>query len=414
MRDAGFIRRCLDLARMGQGETGINPLVGAVLVRDGKIIAEAFHSGFGKPHAERQLLQNFDQKIDSKDTLYVNLEPCCHKQKKTPQCVQYIIDRGVKKLVFGMIDPNPMVAGKGIAALRNAGIEVIGPVLPEECRRLNRGFVSLMTKGRPWITIHRAQTRDGRITNSDGPPLKITSFDQDSWAHTFLRARHDAILVGVGTILSDDPQLNVRYNHWYESQSNTLRQGFGGQELWTPFSDAEHQGIGLLPSQADTQHLSSSSRRSPAGRRRMDDPPDIFRIVLDAGLRIPLKARVVNPPLACRTMVVTKGTEGIKEIKEFKDKRKLLEGRGVRIIDMPFSPSPRLAGLATPLPMGEGMGMRVRERGGFDWQILWSKLTTPDGNYHGITSILVEGGLKTWEAFHRAGLVDEEVTMVGG
>jgi len=146
----------------------------------------------------------------------------------------------------------------------------------------------------------------------------------------------------------------------------------------------------------------------------MDDPPDIFRIVLDAGLRIPLKARVVNPPLACRTMVVTKGTEGIKEIKEFKDKRKLLEGRGVRIIDMPFSPSPRLAGLATPLPMGEGMGMRVRERGGFDWQILWSKLTTPDGNYHGITSILVEGGLKTWEAFHRAGLVDEEVTMVGG
>lgn len=308
-------------------------------MRDGKIIAEAFHSGFGKPHAERQLFEKYEprtspasagryrapQKISAEDVLYVNLEPCCHSDKKTPPCVQYIIDRGVKKLVFGMIDPNPLVAGKGISVLKKAGIEVIGPVIPEECARLNRGFISLMTNSRPWITLKSARTISGQFANPKGSRLMITSEEQDRWAHAFLRARHDAILVGVGTVLSDDPRLNVRY---------------------------------------------------------MDDPPEIFRIVLDAGLRIPLTARVVTPPLAGRTIVIAApGADTSKS--------KALRKKGILVHGIPY------------------------KNGVFDWPKLWSVLVEPKGNFYGITSILVEGGLKTWEAFHRAGFVDEEVTLVG-
>jgi len=319
------MHRCLELARQSQGKTGINPLVGAVLVRDGKIVAEAFHSGFGKPHAERQLLENFEQKISTRDILYVNLEPCCHTDKKTPPCVPLILERGVKRLVFGMIDPNPMVAGKGISALRKAGVDVIGPVLPEECRRLNRGFISLMTRGRPWITLHRAQTRDGRVANTGGLPLKITSHEQDIWVHRFLRARHDAILVGVGTILTDNPQLNVRY---------------------------------------------------------MADPPEIFRIVLDVGLRIPLDSRVMDSPLAERTILITK--PGIDPGKIAK-----LRKLKVSVFEVPC------------------------ENGIFDWKSLWKVLTTPNKEFHGLTSILVEGGIRTWELFRSAKLVDEEVILIG-
>ena len=324
-----FIRRCLKLARSGQGETGINPLVGALLVRDGIIIAEGFHAAFGKPHAERQLLEKCEQDIRPTDTLYVNLEPCCHGNKKTLPCVPLIIGRGVKRLVFGMLDPNPSVAGKGITMLRKAGIEVIGPVLPEECARLNRGFVSLMTRGRPWITLHRAQTRSGRVAQPDDSPLKITSPEQDTWSHAFLRARHDAVLVGIGTVLSDDPQLTVRY---------------------------------------------------------MDHPPEIIRIILDAELRIPLKAQVVNSSLASRTIIIRKETE---ESEEYEEKVRRLRGKGALVITCPYS------------------------NGTFDWSKLWSILTEPKGDFHGIKSILVEGGVKTWEIFRRANLVDEEVTLVG-
>ncbi len=109
------MRRCLELAEKGRGLTSTNPMVGAVLVRDGKVIAEGFHERFGKSHAERQLLEKFDQKISSKDILYVNLEPCCHTHKKTPPCAQFLIDSGIKTVVYGMKDPNPEVAGKGIA-----------------------------------------------------------------------------------------------------------------------------------------------------------------------------------------------------------------------------------------------------------------------------------------------------------
>jgi diaminohydroxyphosphoribosylaminopyrimidine deaminase/5-amino-6-(5-phosphoribosylamino)uracil reductase len=239
-----FLHRCLELAAHGRAKTGINPMVGAVLVRDEKIIGEGFHSEFGKEHAERQLVQKFDQKISSEDSLYVNLEPCCHTNKKTPPCAQLIIEKGIKTVVFGMTDPNPEVSGKGIQFLRENGVTVIGLILPAECARLNRGFVSLQTNKRPWITLKSAQTIDGRFAKPDGSPLKITNAQQDAWSHEFLRARHDAILAGVGTVLRDDPSLTVR---------------------------------------------------------SIKNPPHVWRVILDSTLRTPLDAKVV----ADGTIIVT-------------------------------------------------------------------------------------------------------------
>ena len=206
-----FIRQCLELAAQGRGKTGINPLVGSLLVRDGKVLDTGFYSGYGNIHSERQLLEKFDHKIDSKDILYVNLEPCCHTGQ-TPPCTEIIIEKGIKNVVFGIVDPDPRVSGKGIEALRSAGVHVVGPVMRAECEYFNRGFISLRTKNRPWIILKQARAKDGSIANPDGSPKRITSTEQDAWSHEHLRANVDAILVGVGTVLRDDPQLTVRTN----------------------------------------------------------------------------------------------------------------------------------------------------------------------------------------------------------
>ncbi|MDD5040800.1 MAG: bifunctional diaminohydroxyphosphoribosylaminopyrimidine deaminase/5-amino-6-(5-phosphoribosylamino)uracil reductase RibD [Candidatus Peribacteraceae bacterium] len=319
-----FIHRCLTLAEHGRGKVGTNPLVGAVLVRDGAIIAEAFHEEFGKPHAERALLEDFKDVIRPSDTLVVNLEPCCH-QGKTPACTDIIRERGVKHVVFGMVDPDLRVAGKGIACLLKAGIRVTGPVERARCEWLNRGFISLRTKGRPWVTMRSARTKSGAIAKPDGSPLQITSEEQNSWTHQWLRARHDAILVGVQTVITDDPQLTNRF----------------GLQLPSP-----------------------------------------LRIILDPHLRIPLTARVVGEPLAAGTMVVVApGSDPAK-------RQELLE-RGVRIAEVPLSAV------------------------FFDLPILWSALTTPVRDFHGIASVLIEGGAKTWQSFRDAGAVDEEVVLMG-
>ena len=204
------MRRCLELADRGRGAVGNGALVGSVLLRRGAIVAEGFHAAWGRAHAERALLEAFSSDVEPEDVLVVNLEPCCH-HGKTPPCIDILLQRGVRRVVVGMADPDPRVAGKGIALLRSAGVAVEGPVLPELCYRANRGFVSVRTTGRPWITLKRAQTPDGRVANPDGSPLKITSSAQDVWAHTRLRATHDAILIGVGTALCDDPSLNTRF-----------------------------------------------------------------------------------------------------------------------------------------------------------------------------------------------------------
>jgi diaminohydroxyphosphoribosylaminopyrimidine deaminase/5-amino-6-(5-phosphoribosylamino)uracil reductase len=276
------MQRCLDLAERGRGLVGTNPLVGAVLVREGSMIAEGWHAAFGADHAERMLIKKFDQEVQPNDVLYVNLEPCCH-QGKTPPCTDIIIESGIKNVVYGMRDPNSAVAGQGIALLRESGIEVKGPVLPELCRRLNRGYVSLQEQGRPYITLKRAQTIDGKIASPDGSQKQITSQKQDEWSHTYLRAKHDAILVGVQTVIADDPQLTVRC------------------------------------------HPERSRRMNKKIDQTLAHP---LRLILDPQLRTPLDVNVVNGDLAAGTIIIADREAASENEKE------LLE-RGVRILRIP-------------------------------------------------------------------------------
>lgn len=203
---ASFMRRCLELAEFGRGKVSPNPLVGCVITdAQGNILGEGWHEEFGEKHAEVITIESVGARhalpLPQEATLYVNLEPCSHHGKQPP-CTEAIIKAGIKKVVFGARDP----LHGGSAALRSRGIEVIGPVLETECRRFNKGFFSLVEQGRPWVTLKKAIRPDG---STDG---KITSEEQDHWSHTYLRATHDAILVGSGTIIADNPQLNVRFS----------------------------------------------------------------------------------------------------------------------------------------------------------------------------------------------------------
>jgi diaminohydroxyphosphoribosylaminopyrimidine deaminase/5-amino-6-(5-phosphoribosylamino)uracil reductase len=210
-----YIARCLQLAAFGGGEVAPNPMVGAVLVVDGKIIGEGYHCAFGQPHAEVNAIASVkaqNAELLSKSTLYVNLEPCAH-HGKTPPCTELIIRSGIPKVVVGNIDPNPKVAGKGIKILQNAGIEVITGVLENECRELNKRFFTFIEKKRPYIFLKWAQTADGFLDkkreNTCEPPLVISNELTKLLTHK-IRTENQAILVGTNTALLDNPKLSAR------------------------------------------------------------------------------------------------------------------------------------------------------------------------------------------------------------
>ncbi len=211
-----YISRCLSLARLGEYYVAPNPMVGAVLVRnsDEHILGEGWHRQFGGPHAEVNCFADAERKHPSicyRDcTLFVSLEPCSH-YGKTPPCANLIIDKGVGRVVVGMQDPNPKVAGKGIVMLRDAGIEVVVGVMEEECRRLNKRFLCLQEKHRPYIILKWAQTADGyvdtlRQSAADGNPIVISTPLTKQLVHQ-MRAENMAIMVGTRTALLDNPRL---------------------------------------------------------------------------------------------------------------------------------------------------------------------------------------------------------------
>ena len=205
--DARFMRRALELARLGEGRTAPNPMVGAVFVRDGRVIAEGWHRAPGAPHAEREALAAFAGQAQGA-TLYVNLEPCCH-HGRTPPCTDLLRAAGLTRVVVGMIDPDPRVRGRGIAALRAAGLPVDVGVLEAEARRLNAPFLRAQLKGRPLVVLKAGITLDGRIADAEGASQWITGPEARAAGHR-LRDRHDAVLVGAGTLRADDPSLNTR------------------------------------------------------------------------------------------------------------------------------------------------------------------------------------------------------------
>ena len=182
-------------------------MVGAVIVRDGEIIGEGYHHHYGGSHAEINAIQDAGEEIKGA-TLYVTLEPCCH-YGKTPPCVDTLIKGNIGRVVMGTIDPNPMVKGKTIEILKQRGIETKIGVLGEECYRLNEAYFKYIQTGTPFVTLKLAQTLDGRIATITGNSQWISSESSRKLAHK-LRSLHDGILVGIGTILADDPQLTVR------------------------------------------------------------------------------------------------------------------------------------------------------------------------------------------------------------
>jgi len=206
--DILHLRRAMHLAMRGRGKVEPNPMVGCVIVKDGRVIGEGWHQIYGGPHAEPNALASCTES-PAGATAYVTLEPCCHKNKKTPPCAPRLIKEKLARVVIGCMDPNPDVDGKGVEMLYNAGIELEAPVLEEECQQLIAPFIARVQHRRPYVTLKWAQTADGKIAGPGGKPMQISSTRAREAVHE-LRARSDGILVGVNTVLTDDPMLTAR------------------------------------------------------------------------------------------------------------------------------------------------------------------------------------------------------------
>jgi len=207
LTDREYMKRALELAQMGLGTTNPNPMVGAVIVKDGRIIGEGYHRKYGELHAERNAIANCKEDMHGA-TIYVTLEPCCH-YGRTPPCTEAIIENGFARVVVGSMDPNPLVAGKGVEILRSHGIEVETGVMKEECDAINYVFFHYISTKMPYVVLKYAMTADGKIATVSGASKWISNEKSRENAHA-LRARYAAIMVGVGTVIADDPMLNCR------------------------------------------------------------------------------------------------------------------------------------------------------------------------------------------------------------
>lgn len=203
-----FMQRALELALKAKGQTSPNPMVGAVIVRGGKIIAEGFHKKAGTDHAEIVALKKLRGKNTKRATLYVTMEPCSI-HGKTPPCVPAIVEAGIEKVVVGARDPNPKVNGRGIRWLKKKGVEVVEGVLGEECAAMNRPFQKWITTGLPYVTVKVAMSADAKIAGGNGKSKWITNALSRKYVHQ-LRSEVDAVLIGAGTLRADDPRLTVR------------------------------------------------------------------------------------------------------------------------------------------------------------------------------------------------------------
>lgn len=204
-----FMSRALELAELGRGAVSPNPMVGCVIVHEGKIIGEGYHRAYGGPHAEVHAVNSVtDHQLLKNATVYVTLEPCAH-WGKTPPCADLLVEKGLKKVVIAAFDSNPLVGGKGIQILRNAGIEVETGILEKEARRQNRRFFTQIEKQRPYVILKWAQTQDGFVARNDFSSKWISGAQSRQLVHRW-RAEEDAILVGKNTALHDNPRLDVR------------------------------------------------------------------------------------------------------------------------------------------------------------------------------------------------------------
>jgi len=273
MEHEKYMSEALELAKKGMGFVSPNPMVGAVIVRDGEIIGRGWHKKYGELHAERTAFAYCDENgIDCTGAdMYVTLEPCCHHGKQPP-CTDAVIEHGIKRVFIGSADPNPMVSGKGVKILREHGIEVVENVLREECDAINDIFFHWITHNFPFVTVKYAMTLDGKIATRTGESKWITG-EESRLDVQRERLKHSAIMAGIGTVLADDPMLTCR-----------LENG-----------------------------------RNP------------IRIICDSQLRIPIDSNIVKTAKEVPTIIVTTNFDK-KNDHEKNDKRHVLEEMGCRII----------------------------------------------------------------------------------
>lgn len=274
-RHERLMAEALAEAKKAEGRTRPNPLVGCVLVRDGEIVARGYHARAGEAHGEVAALRALEGSAEGCEA-YVNLEPCCH-HGRTPPCTEALINAGIRRVYVGTLDPFPEVSGKGIDALRRAGVEVISGVLEDESRRLNQPYFKRITTGLPWVAVKYAMTLDGKIASSTGDSAWISSPASRRRVHQ-LRDTHDAIMVGTGTLVRDNPRLTCRID--------------GGR--------------------------------------------DPVRVVLDARLSAPLDATVFDPQLSEEKTIVVVGPGASAE------RRQILVERGVELLETPVDAYGRL------------------------------------------------------------------------
>jgi len=266
VEDASYMKRALELAVRGSGRTSPNPLVGAVIVKNGRIIGEGWHERAGEPHAEINAIMNSRESVEGA-AIYVNLEPCSHFGK-TPPCAEELVRRKFKRVVTAMEDPNPLVAGRGIKLLRESGIQVDVGILSIEALKLNDIFIKHITAKAPFVLLKTAMTLDGKAASRTGDSKWISGELSRAYVHS-LRNRYSSILVGVNTVIRDDPEL--------------------------------------------TSRIEGVQTRNPV------------RIIMDSGGRIPIDANVLNIDESRRTIIAA--TEDMTE-----EKRRQLESKGAEII----------------------------------------------------------------------------------
>lgn len=227
--DVEFMRRALELAERGRGRTSPNPMVGCVIVRDGRIVGEGYHARAGEPHAEVNAIHDAGGDVAG-STVYVNLEPCCH-QGRTPPCLDALLAKKPRRVVVAMHDPNPKVSGESIFRLRNAGVEVEVGVLEAEARQLNEAFIKYITTKTPFVIAKCAMTLDGKIATRTGDSKWVTDEEARAMVHG-LRNEVDAILVGSRTVVMDDPSLTTRLDRG--KIKDPIRVILDGNEYLTP------------------------------------------------------------------------------------------------------------------------------------------------------------------------------------
>ncbi|MCL6622380.1 MAG: bifunctional diaminohydroxyphosphoribosylaminopyrimidine deaminase/5-amino-6-(5-phosphoribosylamino)uracil reductase RibD [Syntrophobacterales bacterium] len=353
------MRLALRLAARGAGWVSPNPMVGAVVVRDGEIVGRGWHRRYGAPHAEVEALAQAGERARGA-TLYVTLEPC-HHQGLTPPCTQAVLAAGVSRVVIAMEDPNPHVTGGGAQFLAGRGLEVRLGVLEDTARRLNEAWIKWVTSGLPFVIAKAACSLDGRIATVTGESKWLTGVKARALGHR-LRHECDAVLVGVGTVLADDPQLTVRLAgpRRLETVPGQGRKG-PSPAAGTP---ALHPVMGEgVPS---SREAAPDTGSQPMGRRHKDP----LRIVLDSTLRLPTTARLLHLDSPAPTLIATTPQAPAERVLE-------LRQVGAEVLILPED-----QGRVALRPLLERLGKRK------------------------ITSLLVEGGSETLGSFFDARLVD--------